>query len=89
MKSEITHQFKKDYRQVKYSGRYNVKEIDLILCRIIDEKPLEPKNCDHELSGNKRGIRECHIFPDLLLMYRYFDGGVIFIRLGSHAELFK
>lgn len=89
MNYDNTHQFKKDYRQVKYSGRYDIKEVDEIITKLINRVPLELRNCDHELTGNYKGIRECHIFPDLLLMYRYINSGIIFIRLGSHAELFS
>jgi len=89
MKSDLTHQFKKDYRQVKYSGKYQIKEIDNTIEKLVNQLPLELRLCDHELSGNLKGIRECHVFPDLLLMYRYVENGIILIRLGSHSELFE
>ena len=44
---------------------------------------------DHALSGNWSGYRECHIKPDLLLIYRKPDASTLRLaRLGSHSELF-
>jgi len=88
MKLELSSQFKTDYKKVKYSGRYNISEVDRLIKRLANNEPLEIKNCDHELSGTFKGIRECHIFPDLLLMYKYISTGLYLIRLGKHSELF-
>lgn len=43
---------------------------------------------DHVLSGNWAAVRECHIKPDLLLIYEKPEGLLRLIRLGSHSELF-
>lgn len=45
---------------------------------------------DHELAGNLKGSRECHILPDLLLIYRIFNDILILelVDTGSHADLF-
>jgi len=52
--------------------------------------PLEPQYRDHDLSGNWAGYRDCHIKPDLLLIYRKPDPDTLQLaRLGSHSELFK
>ena len=53
---------------------------------------LPRKYCDHQLTGNWHGYRECHIAPDWLLIYKITHGHVGLLRLartGSHAELFK
>jgi mRNA interferase YafQ len=50
---------------------------------------LEPRHRDHDLSGDWAGYRECHIKPDLLLIYRKPDTVTLRLaRLGSHSELF-
>ena len=50
--------------------------------------PLAEKHCDHQLTGNYRGFRECHIKPDWLLLY-YIDGDtIVFYKTGTHADLF-
>jgi len=50
---------------------------------------LEPRHRDHDLTGDWAGYRECHIKPDLLLIYRKPDSETLWLaRLGSHGELF-
>lgn len=44
---------------------------------------------DHALSGDWKDHRECHLKPDLLLIYRITDDGITLVRLGSHSELFS
>lgn len=88
MKLELSSQFKTDYKKVKYSGRYKIIEVDRIIELLANNECLETKYCDHELSGTFSGIRECHIYPDLLLMYRYISTGLYLVRLGKHSELF-
>ena len=48
---------------------------------------LPTKYRDHALTGNLKGIRDCHIKPDLILLYRLEAENVTLIRLGSHSEL--
>lgn len=53
------------------------------------DKPLPAKNRDHGLGGNWSGYRECHLKPDVLLIYRKPEGVLQLVRLGSHSELFR
>lgn len=50
---------------------------------------LPAQYLDHELRGEWQGCRECHIGGDFLLVYQATDRDVIFVDLGTHAELFK
>jgi len=85
--------FKRDFKRIKATPRHS-KDIDQLLSAIvekllIDEK-LPPRHRDHELSGNWKGYRECHLKPDLLLIYRKPDADTLRLaRLGSHSELFE
>jgi mRNA interferase YafQ len=88
---EWTRQFKRDYRRIKATPRY--KNIDTILefvTRLLaSDEPLPPNNWDHALSGDWVGFRECHLRPDLLLIYDKPRADVLqMVRLGSHSELF-
>lgn len=57
---------------------------------IENEGPLPPEWRDHQLKGEWEGHRECHAGGDLLLIYNFpDDDSVIFIRAGTHAELFE
>jgi mRNA interferase YafQ len=50
---------------------------------------LDARYRDHDFSGDWAGYRECHIKPDLLLIYRKSDADTLRLaRLGSHSELF-
>lgn len=53
------------------------------------DQPLDARHRDHDLSGDWAGYRECHVKPDLLLIYRKSDSDALRLaRLGSHSELF-
>jgi mRNA interferase YafQ len=57
--------------------------------QLIQKKPLDPKFLDHPLKGEYSDCRECHIEPDWLLIYLEIKNTIIFVRTGSHADLFK
>ena len=52
---------------------------------------LDAKYRDHDLTGNYKGTRECHIEPDWLLIYEICGDVLVLMlyRLGSHSELFQ
>jgi mRNA interferase YafQ len=52
------------------------------------DMPLPRRYFDHALAGEWRDFRDCHIRPDLVLIYRKPDGQSLeLVRLGSHSEL--
>ena len=55
---------------------------------LASDEALPARLRDHALSGNWSGFRECHVRPDLLLIYEKPQGTLRLIRLGSHSELF-
>ena len=59
-----------------------------MLLLIANEGPLGPEWLDHALQGSWRDHRECHIGGDFLLVYKIEEHTVIFVRTGTHAELF-
>jgi mRNA interferase YafQ len=84
--------FKRDYKRVKATPRYR-KTLDMLLSNIItlllEDKALPDNNYDHSLGSNWSGFRECHVKPDLLLIYKKPDPSILKLaRLGSHSELF-
>lgn len=84
-----TNQFKKDYKKYRHSGRYDMDEIKNIMEKLINEEPLEKSNKDHQLKGKYSDFRECHIEPNWLLLYKIEKENIIFVRTGSHPELFE
>ena len=57
--------------------------------RLLNQIPLDEKNCDHPLTGNWIDHRECHVKPDILLIYKSDETTLFLERLGSHSELFR
>jgi mRNA interferase YafQ len=85
-----TGRFKRDYRREK-SGRHG-KRLDQLLMVVVNQLAtdvsLPRRHVDHALSGEWSDHRDCHIRPDLVLIYRKPDGDRLeLVRLGSHSEL--
>ena len=92
MKYEVkfTNQFKKDFKLAKKQNKDLNKLFDVV--NILAEGGiLEAKYRDHDLSGEYKGIRECHVEPDWLLVYEIQNDILVLMlyRLGTHSELFK
>ena len=83
-----TTQFKKDFKLCIERG-YNIQQIKSIMKLLESGKQLSEKNEDHNLTGNYVKCRECHIQSDWLLIYQLFDNDIIFIRTGTHSDLFS
>lgn len=88
---ERSSAFKRDYKR-EAKGRYRATLDDVlkpVLVALVTDQPLDSRYRDHDLSGDWVTYRECHIKPDLLLIYRKSDADVLKLaRLGSHSELF-
>ena len=81
-------QFKKDFKKLRNLPLDDLKEIFDVISRLEHEQKLEPRHKDHELIGNWIGFRECHIKPDLLLIYRILHTELQLARIGTHSDLF-
>jgi mRNA interferase YafQ len=86
-----TTQFKKDYRR-EAKGQYRATlDADLLsaLKFLATDHALPERFQDHPLTGNYTNHRECHLKPDLLLIYKRPDEETLrLVRVGSHSELF-
>ncbi len=59
-----------------------------VLDAIADGQPLEPRHRDHSMKGDWQDHRDCHVKPDLVLIYRLTNDDILqLVRLGSHSEL--
>ena len=88
---DYSSQFERDYKREKKSPHN--KNLDSILEELINflcaDVLLPKKFRDHALKGDYLGTRECHVKPDLLLIYYKTDETLLtLVRLGSHSELF-
>ena len=84
-----TSQFKKDLKKMEKQHK-DLSLLTEIINNLANAVPLPEKNKDHELSGNFKGCRECHIQPDWLLIYEINNNELILYltRTGSHSDLF-
>ena len=84
-----TSQFKKDYKLMKKRG-LDMRKLEDVIDTLASETPLEARFSDHELTGQYKGFRECHIAPDWLLIYAVNRDELILTaaRTGSHSDLF-
>ena len=84
-----TTQFKKDLKRIRKRG-YDLSKLDEILQKLRAEEPLPEKKRDHDLTGDYKGFRECHVEPDWLLVYAVDKERIILTasRTGTHSDLF-
>ena len=82
-----TNSFKRSYKKQRLSDEEDLAYIDVIynlLCAV----KLSKKYKDHQLTGNLKDFRECHIKPDLLLIYMIENNILKLVDIGFHRELF-
>ncbi len=87
---KYTSRFKRDYLREK-SGVVG-KKLDFLLLEVVEllaaDKPLARRHVNHQLIGEWKDHRDCHIRPDLVLIYRLPDADNLeLVRLGSHSDL--
>lgn len=84
-----TTQFIKDYKLIKKRG-YDLSKLAEVIDCLLAERPLDQKYLDHELTGQYKGFKECHIEPDWLLIYTTNNRELILTvtRTGTHSDLF-
>src|ERR1022692_1019028 len=87
---KYTTRVQRDYKREKSGG--NGKRLDALLMEVVNllaaDTLLPRRNFDHQLSGEWNDHRDCHIRPDLVLIYRKPDDvSLELVRLGSHSEL--
>ncbi|MEM9103302.1 MAG: type II toxin-antitoxin system YafQ family toxin [Pseudomonadota bacterium] len=87
---EYTAQYKRDLKRVKKRGKPLAKLVK-VMTYLKNEERLPRNLKDHALKGEFIGCRECHLEPDGLLVYELIEKEkvVLFIRTGTHADLFK
>ncbi|MFA5250357.1 MAG: type II toxin-antitoxin system YafQ family toxin, partial [Parachlamydiales bacterium] len=71
--------FKKDL-ELANKRRKDINLLKIIIIKIINEESLLPKNKEHKLMGKYKGLWECHIEPDWLLIYKVTATEAIFVR---------
>jgi mRNA interferase YafQ len=86
--------FKKDIERDKKSGQFSTEDFKLlkeVMSALLNDEILNEKHKNHSLKGEWNGTYECHLKNDWLLLYQLETktNEMIFMRLGSHAQIFK
>ena len=87
---ERTKTFKRDYQRVIATSKHRDLDnlLPAVLTLLATDTPLPAKYIDHALRGQWKDFRDCHVKPDLVLIYRKTGIDVLqLVRLGSHSEL--
>lgn len=81
--------FQKGLKKLK-NNQEILEHTEAIILKLANDESLEPNYKDYKLSGKYEGFRECHILPNLLLIYQKQESLLILSRiaLGSHSEVF-
>jgi mRNA interferase YafQ len=92
--ADYARPFLKDWERLSRSGRYDMNRLkEAMLLLIANDGLLGPEWRDHALGGDWDGHRECHVGGDFLLAYKFDDNGrtglIVFVRAGTHADLFE
>lgn len=84
-----TTRFQRDLKRARKRG-YDIDLLRDVIKMLAEGLPLPEKHKDHNLSGDYKGCRECHITPDWLLIYEINDVELFLYltRTGSHSDLF-
>lgn len=88
--SDYTKAFVKDWERLSRAGRFDMNRLKhLMLMLIANDGPLGAEWLDHPLKGEWADYRECHVGGDFLLIYQIEGQQIIFVRVGTHADLFE
>ena len=89
LKIVASNQFKKDLKLARKRG-LKLDHLTAVVNTLASEESLDKKYRDHNLTGDYRGFRECHIEPNWLLIYRIENNELelFLFRTGSHSDLF-
>ena len=89
LKVVASGKFKKDLKLAIKRG-YNMTLMDEVVTSLSNGEILPLKYRDHDLSGDYKGCRECHITPDWLLIYEIIEDEFLLYltRTGTHSDLF-
>lgn len=85
---EYSKSFKKAFKKLNDNEKKLTKDI---IWQLANNEELASKYKDHALIGNYKGFRECHVKPDLLLIYKKQNEILLLtcVEIGSHSELFQ
>lgn len=85
---DIKSTYRKNLKLVLKQG-WDANAIQSVVTQLLNDNILDPKLKDHALVGEFNGFRECHIFGDLVIVYKRDKEILTLYRIGRHQDLFK
>lgn len=85
---DYSSQFKKDFKKITKLPIPEIIEVGNVISTLQKSLTLDAKYVDHALVGNWHGFRDCHIKPDLVLIYRIHETYLQLARIGAHNDVF-
>ena len=82
-----TSQFRRDFKK-RILNTADEAALEDVLQRLISGTPFELRHRDHPLLNSRDNVRDCHVKPDLVLLYELEEDEVRLRRLGTHSDLF-
>lgn len=86
---QYSNQFKRDFKKIAKVAISDVIELGHVIKQLQECKALPAKYADHSLLGDWQGYRDCHVKPDLVLIYKLDPQVLKLARIASHSELFR
>jgi len=86
-----TRRFKTAFKRVKQLQGFKQAVFEEVVTALAEGKKLKRERKDHQLTGNLKDFRECHLAPDILLVYQIDDTILVLtlVSVGNHLQLFK
>lgn len=90
LKAVSTKKYEKSLRRFKELKKFSILRLESVIIKLQNQIPLDKSFQDHQMKGKLSYQRECHIYPDILLIYEVIEDQLILVlvNLGSHSELF-
>jgi mRNA interferase YafQ len=86
-----TKKYEKNFQKYYKANLVDLNKLNSIINTIAKGERLAEKYRDHKLHGELKDLRECHVAPDILLIYKIEKDILVLIlmNIGSHSELFR
>lgn len=81
-----TSKFKKDFKQYQTNKKVVSRLNDILYC-LMNRLPLSEQYKNHPLTGEWKGYYDCHVLPNVVLIYTYDDTTISLTRIGTHNKL--
>ena len=86
----LSSRYRRSLKRIVRHKDFNRTKLEEVVGILARGETLPQKYCDHELTGDLKGFRECHVQNDLLLVYQIIKDELVLVlvNLGSHSDLF-